>query len=191
MSRSNTSSPIHSSACAKARAKIAASIAGTSGIFSVSRIIPNGLNCRNRSRSSARASTGSVSGKNIATKPAVTNDNPAAAHTGVINPNSASIELIAGPSVNPSPNAAPTIPYAFARSFGGVMSARYACAVEIFPPVAPAKIRLRYNTGNDPASANTTYPTAEPSTLINSTGRRPTRSEIAPRHGVARNCAAE
>ena len=47
---------------------------------------------------------------------------------------------MAGPKMNPSPNAAPTIPIPFARFSGVVRSATTAWAVGMFAPAMPAKI---------------------------------------------------
>ena len=48
---------------------------------------------------------------------------------------------MAGPTMKPSPKAAPIIPYARARSSGAVMSATYARAVEMLPPESPSMMR--------------------------------------------------
>ena len=69
---------------------------------------------------------------------------------------STSNAAIPGPRMNPSPNAAPTIPIPFARSSGLVMSAITAWAVEMLPPEMPSRIREANSTASDPANANIT-----------------------------------
>ena len=53
---------------------------------------------------------------------------PAAAKKGARGPSSPSTPPMAGPRMNPMPNAAPTSPKFCARFSGGLMSARYAYA---------------------------------------------------------------
>ena len=61
---------------------------------------------------------------------------------------------MAGPRLNPIPNAAPIIPIPRERSAGVVMSATYACAAEMLPPANPETTREMKSTQYDPAKAN-------------------------------------
>ena len=55
---------------------------------------------------------------------------------------------MAGPKMNPSPKAAPTIPMPFARFSGVVRSATTAWAVGMFAPAMPAKILAAKSNGS-------------------------------------------
>jgi hypothetical protein len=55
--------------------------------------------------------------------------------------------------MNPSPNAAPMSPMPFARVSAVVVSAMNACAVGMFAPAMPARLRARKSMGSDVASA--------------------------------------
>ena len=72
--------------------------------------------------------------------------NAAAIHPGPVLPRYFNpTPLMAGPKINPSPNAMPINPILRDRSAGGVMSAMYAWATVIFAPQIPAKLRKRSN----------------------------------------------
>ena len=87
---------------------------------------------------------------------------------------------MAGPSMKPSPNAAPTSPMLRERFSFVVTSAMQAIAVEILPPLAPSMMRPRISIQTVVAAPRTTKPTAVPRMLTTSTGLRPMRSEMAP-----------
>jgi hypothetical protein len=93
--------------------------------------------------------------------------------------------------MNPSPNAAPISPKFRARRSGGLMSAMYARAVVMLPPVNPSRRRERNSHSRFGASASITKLAADPNRLKISTGRRPHRSDQSPRIGEATNCAIE
>ena len=70
---------------------------------------------------------------------------PAAAKKGARGPSSPSTPPMAGPRMNPMPNAAPTSPKFCARFSGGLMSARYAYAGVYEAPAIPATARPTNN----------------------------------------------
>ncbi len=98
---------------------------------------------------------------------------------------------IAGPSTNPSPNAAPMTPIPFARSSDVVTSATNARAIAMFAVAAPAKRRDASNTTNVPARPYRRNAADVMKIETSSTGRRPSRSESRPHSGAKRNCIAE
>src|SRR5690349_23316132 len=70
---------------------------------------------------------------------------PATTHLNSLSLHDA-LPILAGPKMNPRPNAIPIKPILFDRCSGGLMSAMYACATVIFPPQRPANIRDRKST---------------------------------------------
>ncbi len=103
--------------------------------------------------------------------------------------------------MNPRLNDAPTRPSAPARRVGGVMSAMYACAVAMLPPIAPASIREANSVATaspvpnsrsiSPATPKTVHARTLPTSDSMMTGRRPRWSEMRPRTGAKRNCMSE
>ncbi|CAM4477823.1 hypothetical protein COEX109129_30720 [Corallococcus exiguus] len=71
-------------------------------------------------------------------------------------PHAPSTPPSAGPSTKPRPNAAPMMPMPRARSWGLVMSATTACAVDTLPPDTPSMTRDRNRRGSVCAKANST-----------------------------------
>ncbi len=98
---------------------------------------------------------------------------------------------MAGPIRMPRPDAAPSIPIPWARSWGPVESATYAWATEMVPPAAPAAMRETKRAKSDSASPKIMYETADAKRPAMMNGRRPRRSEIRPQIGTAMNCMAE
>ncbi|CAM4328852.1 hypothetical protein COSO111634_37680 [Corallococcus soli] len=71
-------------------------------------------------------------------------------------PHAPSTPPSAGPITKPRPNAAPMMPMPRARSWGLVMSATTACAVDTLPPDTPSMTRERNSSGSVSAKANST-----------------------------------
>jgi hypothetical protein len=99
-----------------------------------------------------------------------------------------------------NPNTAPFIPKTFVRSFGRLISARIACATDIFPPVIPSNTRERniikigretiqriFHSGSRLAIAKTIQLKKVPACVIISIGFLPYISERAQNTGAARN----
>ena len=80
-------------------------------------------------------------------------ERPAANQAGAAYPQWLRNPPIAGPKMNPRPNAAPMSPMPFARVSGVVVSAMNACAVETLAPAMPARVRARNSVGSDAAKA--------------------------------------
>src|SRR5688572_26558869 len=112
-------------------------------------------------------------------------------HIGADGPRWVRTPPIAGPKINPSPNAAPTIPMPRARFSAVVISATYACAVGIFAPAIPPTIRAAKISANELARASERYEMHEPSSPIRMMGRRPIRSDQRPQIGANTNCISE
>ena len=93
-----------------------------------------------------------------------------------------------GPRTMPRPIPAPSRPMPFARSFPRVTSAIAAWQAAMFPAVAPARIRETKRSGRkrtSVAKAKRTIDAALPASDRRITRRRPNRSEMRPRIGVA------
>lgn len=106
----------------------------------------------------------------------------------------------AGPMISENPNTAPFIPNTFVRSCGALISARIACATDIFPPVIPSNtleknmIRIGSETiqrishwGSKLATAKTIQLRKVPACVIIKIGFLPYISESAQNIGAARN----
>ncbi len=109
---------------------------------------------------------------------------------GQATPKRLAIPPSAGPTMKPSPYAAPINPIALARSAGGVRSARYACPTPTLASIDPATMRERRSATKLPARVNIRYDTAAPARERSITGRRPTRSLKRPQNGAERRCIA-
>src|SRR5690606_30759828 len=108
----------------------------------------------------------------------------AAVHATVATlPKLAMMPPIIGPTMNPIPTDAPTLPIARARSAGGVESAKYACATLIVAPEPPSSNRDSSSNHQFPATANSAYDAALPARPSISTGRRPKRSLTRTQNG--------
>lgn len=94
-----------------------------------------------------------------------------------------------GPTTMLAPNAVPISPIPLVRSFGGVRSVTTACAVPMLAANNPASARAAYTTPIVVAAGSTANDTAVPSSEINRTGLRPTRSETQPHTGRKTSCA--
>ena len=93
--------------------------------------------------------------------------------------------------MKPRPNAAPSMPNAFARLSSVVTSAMYARAVVMLPPERPSTIRAANSMARLCATASMTKLTTVPTRLRMSTGRRPQRSESSPSRGEATSWLSE
>ncbi len=91
----------------------------------------------------------------------------------------------AGPTMKPSPKAAPSMPNALGRSASEVTSAMYARAVVMLPPERPSTSRAAKSIARLCATASMTKLTTVPIRLKMSTGRRPYRSDNSPSSGDA------
>ncbi len=99
---------------------------------------------------------GRVSGSLKKAQTHATSERPAANSPGAASPRCTAKPPIAGPKMKPSPNAIPTIAIPRARSVGAVESAMTACAVPMFPPVAPGRRRATKSIGSERAKAKRT-----------------------------------
>ena len=96
---------------------------------------------------------GRVSGSLKKAQTSAVNESEAAARPGALSERPTVKPAIAGPKMNPRPKAIPTRPMPRARSWGLVVSAMTACAVPMFPPVAPSRRRDAKSTGKERANA--------------------------------------
>ena len=98
---------------------------------------------------------------------------------------------MAGPKMKPRPKAAPTNPMPLARFSGVVESAMNACAVGMFAPAIPARMRAANSIASESARPKARYDTADPSRPARMIGRRPKMSDSRPQTGAKRNCISE
>ena len=92
---------------------------------------------------------------------------------------------MSGPTIKPMPKAIPISPRLRVLSCGFLeMSTRELCAVEIFPAAMPSMIRPMKRNMRLRAEAKTSQPRAVLAMLMIRTGRRPIRSDSAPRKGL-------
>src|SRR4051812_25344808 len=98
---------------------------------------------------------------------------------------------MAGPSTNPTPNAAPRSPSNRGRSSGGATSVTAPCATDPLAPETPSTTPPTNSIQPDVAAPVMTLPTAVPNNDSRMTGRRPIRSESRPSTGEQTNCANE
>ncbi len=75
--------------------------------------------------------------------------------------------------MKPTPMAAPTVPSAFARFSGALISDAYANAAEIFPAMKPASMRDASSHHRLSAKPSIAYDTHAPARLDMRIGRRP------------------
>ena len=95
---------------------------------------------------------------------------------------------IKGPTIKPMPKAAPMSPRLCVLSFGSFeISTRQLWAVEILPAAIPSIMRPMKRNIRLCAEAKTNQPSAVLEMLIIRIGRRPIRSESAPRKGLLMN----
>ncbi len=160
-------------------------ISVTTGSFTIVRTECSG------SQRSDRVSCVSDSFSAIAVQTALTIASPAATNAGSPRPNPSRIPPSAGPTTNPSPMAAPSMPIAFARYSGVVTSAAYACATGTVDAMIPEKMRAANKTNRLSASPKITRPIAAPVSPMISTGLRPIRSDTLPQIGEKMNCMIE
>ncbi len=98
---------------------------------------------------------------------------------------------MAGPSMKPTPMAAPTVPIAFARFTGVLMSEAYAKAAEMLPAMKPASTREASSHHRLSANPSIAYETHAPARLDIRMGRRPKRSLSRPQNGAAMSWHSE
>ncbi len=66
-----------------------------------------------------------------------------------------------------------------------------ACAVGMFAPAMPARMRAANSIGSDAARPKARYDTADPSNPARMIGRRPKMSDSRPQIGAKMNCISE
>src|SRR6185369_2932335 len=98
---------------------------------------------------------------------------------------------IGGPRIRPRPKAMLMRAISRERFSSSVVSAMYACAVEMLAEAMPEKMRVAKSIATFEAKANVEKPRMLPKRLIIRTGRRPMRSESRPQIGEKRNCMNE
>ena len=103
-----------------------------------------------------RRSGGSDSGRTNNPYIALARLNPAATQNGRRGPPRLSTPPSTGPTMKPTPNAAPMRPNDFARPSGGVTSAMYANAAGMLAAVTPEITRPTNSHPSDGASAMST-----------------------------------
>src|ERR1051325_8836388 len=106
----------------------------------------------------------------------------AATSPGAVSPPRAANEPTAGPTITPALGAAESQPRALARSWGGMVSATYACATPVVPPPSPCTNRDTNNCHSDPAKPKITYAIADALSPPSHAGRPPPEPLQEPGH---------